>query len=305
MHEPTTSTIFYNTSLRRHTPFFTFVKNQRSNIRPMITYPNAKINLGLNIVARREDGYHNIETIFYPIPLQDALEVHSSHQPSFRIAGTPIDCTAGDNLIIRALRLVEARHPLPSLDIYLYKHIPSGAGLGGGSSDAAFMVKLLNEKYELGMSTAKMQEILAGLGADCPFFVENKPVFATGIGNIFTPIELTLKGWTLVLVKPDTHVSTRDAYAAVQPAAPKIPLTEIVRKPVEEWQGLMVNDFETSVFPRHPEIAAIKDKLIDLGAVYASMSGSGSAVFGLFRVPINHVDEIFNGCFVRQRLIEE
>lgn len=267
----------------------------------MIVYPNAKINLGLNVVRRRADGYHDLETIFYPIPLQDALEVQETKQFTFRLTGTQLDCAAGDNLVIRSLQMVEEDFQLPELDIHLFKHIPSGAGLGGGSSDAAFMMKLLNEKFSLGMTNEEMERRLSTLGADCPFFVRNQPVFATGIGNVFTPIELDLSGWTLVLVKPDVHVSTRDAYAAVTPAEPALSLKEIIRRPVEEWQQLMVNDFEASVFPRHPEIAATKDLLIDLGAVYAAMSGSGSAVYGLFRAPLEHVDETFSGSFVRQR----
>lgn len=269
----------------------------------MIVYPNAKINLGLDIVSRREDGYHNIETVFYPIPLQDALEVQQAEQPSFRMAGTPLDCAAGDNLVIKVLRMVQQEYQLPALDIYLYKHIPSGAGLGGGSSDAAFMMKLLNEKFNLGMTEEQMEQRLATLGADCAFFVRNKPVFATGIGNVFTPVELSLEGWTLVLVKPDVVVSTRDAYAGVQPKQPSESLLDLIKLPVEEWQGRVNNAFETSVFGRHPEIAAIKDRLIDLGATYAAMSGSGSAVFGLFKQPLEHVDEIFAGCFVRQRTL--
>ena len=267
----------------------------------MILYPNAKINLGLNIISRRPDGYHDIETVFYPIPLQDALEVKASDHFSFRLSGNQLDCAAGDNLVIRVLQMVEADYKLPELDVHLFKHIPSGAGLGGGSSDAAFMMKLLNEQFELGMSEDEMETRLSSLGADCPFFVRNRPVFATGIGNVFTPIDLDLKGWTLVLVKPDVNVSTRDAYAAVQPQQPALSLTEIVKKPVEEWQELMHNDFEISVFPRYPEIAALKDLLLDQGAVFAAMSGSGSAVYGLFRQPLEHVDETFSGCFVRQR----
>lgn len=269
----------------------------------MIVYPNAKINLGLNVVNRRSDGYHDLETIFYPIPLQDALEVQETKQFTFRLTGTQLDCAAGDNLVIRSLQMVEEDFQLPELDIHLFKHIPSGAGLGGGSSDAAFMMKLLNEKFSLGMSDDEMEHRLSKLGADCPFFVRNKPVFATGIGNIFTPIDLDLTGWTLVLVKPDVYVSTREAYSAVKASVPRISLKEIVKRPVEEWQELMVNDFESSVFPLHPEIAATKDLLQDLGAVYAAMSGSGSAVFGLFREPLEHVEDAFSGSFVRQRLL--
>lgn len=270
----------------------------------MIVYPNAKINLGLNIVSKREDGYHNIETVFYPIPLLDALEVQKATQSSFRMAGNLLDCAAGDNLVIKVLRMLQKEYDLPPLDIYLYKHIPSGAGLGGGSSDAAFMMKLLNEKFLLGLSNEQMESKLSSLGADCAFFVQNKPVFATGIGNIFTPIELSLAGMTLVLVKPDVFVSTREAYAGVTPTLPKEELCQILKQPIETWQGRVVNAFEPSVFAAHPEIAAIKDLLLDLGASYAAMSGSGSALYGLFRKPLEHIEEQFAGCFVRQRTLE-
>ena len=269
----------------------------------MIVYPNAKINLGLNVVSSRPDGYHDIETVFYPIPLQDALEVTEAAEPSFRVAGTQLDSTPEQNLVMRVVRLLEADFQLPPLDIYLYKHIPTGAGLGGGSADAAFMMRLLNERFGLGLTDGDMEKRLASLGADCPFFVRNSPVFATGIGDVMTPINLELIGLNLILVKPDIHVSTRDAYAAITPRKPDMPLTEIVKRPIEEWQQLMVNDFEASVFPLYPEIAAIKDKLMDLGAIYAAMSGSGSAVYGLFADPVEHVEEIFAGCFIRQRVL--
>lgn len=267
----------------------------------MIVYPNAKINLGLDIVERRPDGYHNIETVFYPIPLQDALEVRETESFRFRLAGNQLDCPAGDNLVIRALRMIEEDYTLPELDIFLYKHIPSGAGLGGGSADAAFMMRLLNERFQLGISDEELKRRLAKVGADCAFFVENRPVLATGIGDQMTPIELDLKGWTLVLVKPDVEVSTRDAYAAITPRQPEIPISQIIQRPVDEWQGTLTNDFEASVFPRYPEIAATRDRLLDLGATYAAMSGSGSSVYGLFRQPLEAVDEKFAGMFVRQR----
>lgn len=269
----------------------------------MIVYPNAKINLGLNVVSLRPDGYHNIETVFYPIPLQDALEVTEAKTSSFRVVGTQLDSQPEQNLVMKVVRLLETDFQLPPLDIYLFKHIPTGAGLGGGSADAAFMMRLLNKRFELGLTDEDMEMRLAKLGADCPFFVRNSPVFATGIGNVMTPIDLELIGLNLLLVKPDIHVSTREAYAAITPRKPDIPLTEVVKRPIEEWQHLMVNDFEASVFPLYPEIAAIKDKLLDMGAIYAAMSGSGSAVFGLFADPVEHVEEIFAGCFVRQRVL--
>lgn len=274
----------------------------------MITFPNAKINLGLNIVEKRPDGYHNLETVFYPIKLQDALEVsrlESASEPyRLRISGTTLEGNAEDNLVIKAYNLLKQDYQLAPVDIHLYKHIPTGAGLGGGSADCAFMIKLLSDKFHLGLSLEQMEAYAAKLGADCAFFIQNKPAFATGIGNLLQPVELSLKGYHLVLVKPDTSVSTREAYANITPRKPEVPLLEIIKQPVESWKGLMKNDFEDSVFPAHPEIAAIKDKLYDLGAVYASMTGSGSSVFGIFKTPVENVDEKFSECFCRQRELE-
>ena len=274
----------------------------------MITYPNAKINLGLNIVEKRPDGYHNLETVFYPINLQDALEVNlleGEEDFSLKVSGVPIEGEPENNLVVKAYRLLKKDYPeMPAIDIHMYKHIPTGAGLGGGSADAAFMIKLLNDKFKLNLSIEKMEEYAAILGADCAFFIQNKPVFATGIGNIFEPIQLSLKGYYLVLVKPDIFVSTKDAFAHIIPTQPTQSLKEIIRMPVETWRATMKNDFENSVFQKFPEIAAIKDKLYDLGAVYASMSGSGSSVYGIFREQVEFVDEIFSGCFCRQRALE-
>lgn len=274
----------------------------------MITYPNAKINLGLNITEKRPDGYHNLETVFYPIPLQDALEVtrlEEKKEYTLKISGTPIEGEDDQNLVVKAYRLLKTDFPqMTGVDIHMYKHIPTGAGLGGGSADAAFMIKLLNEKFNLQLSIPQMEAYAARLGADCAFFIQNKPVFATGIGNIFEPVELSLKGYYLVLVKPDIFVSTKDAYALTHPQKPVVSIKEIICQPIETWKDALKNDFEDSVFPKFPEIAAIKDKLYDMGAVYASMSGSGSSVFGIFKSQVEFVDEIFSGCFCRQRLLE-
>lgn len=272
----------------------------------MITFPNAKINLGLNIVERRPDGYHNLETIFYPIKLQDALEVnrleHAEVPYKLRVSGANLHGSPEDNLVVKALNLLRQHHSgILSVDIHLFKHIPTEAGLGGGSADCAFMIKLLNEKFRLGLSVKEMEQYAAQLGADCPFFIQNQPVFASGTGNIFEPIELTLKGYHLVLVKPDTPISTKEAFSNIHPKHPEVSLKEIATQPIENWKGLMKNDFEESIFPCHPEIAAIKDKLYDLGAVYASMTGSGSAVYGIFKQPVENVDEKFSGYFCRQR----
>ena len=275
----------------------------------MITYPNAKINLGLNIIEKRPDGYHNLETVFYPINLQDALEVteleDNKEEYKLKISGVPIEGETDNNLVVKAYRLLKKDYPnMMPINIHMYKHIPTGAGLGGGSSDAAFMIKLLNEKFELKLSIDKMEEYATMLGADCAFFIQNKPVFASGIGNVFEKINLTLKGYYFVLVKPDIFVSTKDAFANIHPIHPSQSLKDIIRMPVETWRATMKNDFEKSVFQKFPEIAAIKDKLYDMGAIYASMSGSGSSVYGIFRERVEHVDEIFNGYFCRQRALE-
>ena len=274
----------------------------------MITFPNAKINLGLRITERRPDGYHNLETIFYPIHLEDALEVvplkDNKQEYDLKITGTPIDGTPEDNLVVRAYRLLKQDFDLPPIHIYMYKHIPLGAGLGGGSSDAAFMIKLLNEKFALGMTTGQMEAYASRLGADCAFFIQDRPVLATGIGNEFTLIDLSLKGMYIVLVKPSVSVSTREAYAGVTPQRPDVPLTTLIRRPIEEWRDCIANDFEPSVFRAYPEIAAIKDKLYDMGAVYASMSGSGSTVYGIFRESVPYVDEHFGEHFCRIRELE-
>ena len=265
----------------------------------MLCFPNAKLNLGLNIVSKRPDGYHNLETVFYPIPVQDALEIVPAEQFSFAQTGIPVDGTAEQNLVVKAYRLLQERFPLPPLSIHLLKAIPFGAGLGGGSSDAAYMLKLLNEHCQLGLSADELEQEAARLGADCAFFVRNQPVFATGIGNLFEPIELSLSGYHLCLVKPDVAVSTREAYAAIQPQQPAESLKEIIREPVAHWHDRMINDFEASVFPQFPQIQAIKEQLYTEGALYASMTGSGSSVFGLFAEETQlHDHPAFAHCFV-------
>ncbi|MCM1313539.1 MAG: 4-(cytidine 5'-diphospho)-2-C-methyl-D-erythritol kinase [Bacteroides sp.] len=273
----------------------------------MIVYPNAKINIGLNVVERRPDGYHNLETVFYPINLQDAIEIKNIEgaEPEcgyqLKVSGTILDGTPEDNLVVKAYKLLKKDFGLPPVSIFVYKHIPTGAGLGGGSSDAAFTIKMLNERFGLGLSVEQMEAYSAELGADCAFFIKNEPVFATGIGNVFHELSISLTGKTLLLVKPDIFVSTRDAYAAVEPHRPEQSLPELLSQPIETWKDTVTNDFEASVFPKYPEIAAIKDRLYDLGAVYASMSGSGSSVYGIFDKPVEYADEVFAGYFCRQR----
>ena len=277
----------------------------------MILYPNCKINLGLNIVAQRPDGYHNIETLFLPIPLSDCLEINPSHEDSFEMDGRQLDCSAQDNLVVRVLNMLRAEDmDIPPVSIRLTKNIPSGAGLGGGSTDAAFMIKGLNELFDLGLTDAQMAARVGRLGADCPVFIANKPIYAEGKGDVFTelPVPLvqksyfalppvgsalpptislsipeTLDGYWLVLVKPNDFISTREAYASVTPAPSKVSLTDVISQPVRQWKGKMVNDFEASVFPTHPVVSGICEQLYMLGASYAAMSGSGSTVYGLFR----------------------
>ena len=252
----------------------------------MICFPNAKINLGLNVINKRADGYHNIETIFYPIDLKDALEVlPSKYNKPYRLFSTGIDVCNNpeNNLVIKALSLLNREKPDPNIDIHLLKTIPSGAGLGGGSSDAAFMLQLLNQTFSLGYTEKDLHHLALELGADCPFFLRNKPSFASGIGDQLEDIDLSLEDYFLVVVKPDIFVSTVEAYAEIVPKQPAKSLKEIIKLPIGEWRNHMHNDFETSVFKKHPAIAAIKQNLYDNGAVYASMSGSGTSVYGFFK----------------------
>lgn len=250
----------------------------------MITFPNAKINLGLDIVEKRADGYHNLESLFYPIPINDMLEITKCDDEfEFTMYNAKFDGDNNDNLVVKAYNILAADHTMPKVKISLYKNIPTGAGMGGGSADAAFTLKMLNEIAELKLSDEQLEEYAAKIGADCAFFIKNIPAFATGIGNILTPAECSLKGYYIAVVKPVIHVSTKEAYSLISPAYPERPLKDIIKRPVEEWKEDMKNDFEKSIFAKHPSVAGIKEDLYSLGAVYASMSGSGSAFFGIFK----------------------
>ena len=251
----------------------------------VIIFPNAKINLGLNIVSKREDGYHNIETVFYPVKgLCDIIEYRESRtgETSLDMGGIKIDSTQDDNLVFKAYKLLAEEHKIPALDIMLRKNIPSGAGLGGGSADAAFMLTALNEEYGLGISEDDICRKAALLGSDCAFFTLNKPVCASGRGEIFSPVSLDLSGYKIVIVKSDDFVSTKEAYANCKPQSPAASIKDILKTPIEEWKNNLVNDFEKSVFTTHPEVKRIKERLYSEGALYASMSGSGASVFGIF-----------------------
>lgn len=265
----------------------------------MKVFPNCKVNIGLNIVERRPDGYHNLQTIFYPIPLCDEISIQLSETDTLIMEGFYIEGAKEDNLVMKVLNVLRKNgHRIPPVSIKLHKVIPSGAGLGGGSSDAAFMMKALNKMFMLGLNRTEMEYLLTPLGADCPFFVNNLPVYAEGIGNIFTPICIDLKGWHLILVKPNDFVSTREAYSMVHPHFPEYDLQQYVTLPVEEWRRYIVNDFEESVFPIHPIIQTIRDELYNQGASYAAMSGSGSCVYGLFKQqPAEEYAKIFGDYF--------
>lgn len=248
----------------------------------MIVFPNAKINIGLNIMAKRPDGYHNLETIFYPIKINDALEAITAPQLQFASSGINIPGDQGKNLCIKAYELVSADHSLPKLNIHLHKHIPIGAGLGGGSADAAFFIHLLNQRFSLRLSIEQMQNYARQLGADCAFFIENKPVYAFDKGDRFEQIELDLGQYVIVLVMPPVHVSTAEAYSGVKPKPSERSLKELIKLPVDEWRDKVVNDFEVSVFSKYPQIGDVKQALYNAGALYSSMSGSGASVFGIF-----------------------
>lgn len=252
----------------------------------MLRFPNAKINVGLNIVEKRLDGFHNIETIFYPIPLTDGLEIASSNDEknyNFSSSGIPINIDDKDNIVCKAFELLSASYNIPSTNIHLHKNIPFGAGLGGGSSDAAFMIKMLNEQYKLGLSFNEMEKLAGQLGSDCPFFIANKPVFAEGKGDIFSEALIDLSGYHILLIKPNIHISTPEAYSAVKPSRPEKSLKYFIQEPIENWKYLIFNDFENNIFPNHPELEKIKVDLYNMGAIYASMSGSGSSIFGIFK----------------------
>ena len=262
----------------------------------MISFPHGKINLGLNVVARRSDGFHNIETCFYPIPLTDILEIIPSSEFSFSQSGIPLPGTPEENLCVKAYRLLASDFDMDQVKIHLHKVIPVGAGLGGGSSDAAITLRLLNAIFDLKISVPKLKDYAAQLGSDCSFFIEDIPMIGRGRGENLTPVSLPLNGLHVLLVKPDIYIATQEAYAGISPQQPPRTLEGILNLPVKEWRTELKNDFEDSIFKKFPEIGRIKDKMYSLGAIYASMSGSGSSVFGIFEKP-TEVRKIFPGMF--------
>ncbi len=252
----------------------------------MVIFSNCKINLGLRVTRRRPDGYHDVETVMIPVPWGDVLEILPAEGEDTELIslGIPVDCPPEKNLAMKAYRAVASRHNIPPVRMVLDKIVPHGAGLGGGSADAAAVILGLNRFFSLGMNDDEMASIASGIGADCPFFIYSRPMLASGIGTELTPVDVpAIKGLWLLIVKPESvSISTREAYAGITPAAPEMPLMDALALPIDQWQSAVINDFERSIFPLAPSVAELKSHMHSSGAVYAAMSGSGSAVFGLF-----------------------
>ncbi|MGM0377604.1 MAG: 4-(cytidine 5'-diphospho)-2-C-methyl-D-erythritol kinase [Bacteroidota bacterium] len=261
----------------------------------MIVFPNAKINIGLHVTEKRPDGFHNIETIFFPVPDKpgesdrfcDVLEVlpaRKKKNDSLQVTGTSEKIDIQDNLVMKALQLLRERYSIPPVNIHLHKKIPSGAGLGGGSSDAAFMLRSINDLFKLNISSGDLETMASQLGADCAFFIRNNPTLAKGKGNEFSPVSLDLKGYWLAIVVPSFHIGTAEAYRNIHPRIPERNILDTIQQKPEKWPTHLINDFEANAIAmKCPEIKLIKETLYEKGAAYASMSGSGSAVYGIFR----------------------
>jgi 4-diphosphocytidyl-2-C-methyl-D-erythritol kinase len=264
----------------------------------MVVFPNAKINLGLRITSKRSDGYHNLDTVFYPIGLCDVLEVvqHPSQEIIFKSSGKKIEGSIDQNLCVKAYHLLKNDFPqLPGIQIHLHKHIPMGAGMGGGSADGAFMIKLLNEKFKLGLDHEKMEGYALQLGSDCPIFIKNKSCYATGRGEEMEEIQLDLSSYFILLISPGIHVSTAEAFKNVSPDSSIRSCKEIIQQPIDNWKDALINDFEKSVFLLHPVLKEIKEDLYAKGAIYASMTGSGSSFYGIFTSAPNSKHFVDNG----------
>jgi len=248
----------------------------------MIGFPNAKINIGLNVVEKRSDGFHNLESVFYPVNIFDSLEIIEAKEMSFHSYGLNIPGAGSDNICVKAFELMKHHFGIPNLEIHLLKNIPFGAGLGGGSADGAWMLKLINEKFELNLSVSDLEIFAAQLGSDCPFFIKNSAQYASGRGEILTPVDLDLGKYSFALIKPNFSISTKEAFSGLTPKPSNQDLVEVLKSPVESWRGVVKNDFELSLFPNFPVLEKIKNDLYHFGAKYASMSGSGSTMFGIF-----------------------
>ena len=271
----------------------------------MISFPIAKINLGLNVVEKRPDGYHNLQTVFYPVPIKDALEVQvmdeafpSDYDCDLKVTNITIEGDEQRNLVVRAYQVLKQDFPtLPRIHTHLWKGIPTQAGMGGGSSDCAYMMLLLNQQFQLGLTDEQLIEYAAKLGADCAFFILSRPCYAEGIGEKLQPIDLSLSGYYIAVVRPDIPVPTKEAFSRIRPHYPAQNCRETVMQPIDTWRDTLINDFEESVFALHPEIGDIKQRLYDMGATYAAMSGSGSALFGLFKKQPDSLSQAFPNMF--------
>ncbi|MBS1490980.1 MAG: 4-(cytidine 5'-diphospho)-2-C-methyl-D-erythritol kinase [Bacteroidetes bacterium] len=262
----------------------------------MVVFPHCKINLGLNVLSSRADGYHNIETCFYPVALTDILEIIPSPQFSFTQSGLVIPGAAEENLCVKAYHLIKKLFDIGPVKIHLHKVIPTGAGLGGGSSNGAFTLLLLDRIFALKLSEPEIKNLASQLGSDCAFFTQTKALMGKGRGNELSSLSVSLKNYFLVLVKPNVHVSTAEAYAGIDLTKPENTIEEILKWPVNKWKDSLINDFEKSIFSKYPAIKELKEKMYSLGATYASMSGSGASVYGIFEKPIELIDE-FTGQF--------
>ncbi|GHA72366.1 4-(cytidine 5'-diphospho)-2-C-methyl-D-erythritol kinase [Pontibacter akesuensis] len=249
----------------------------------MLDFPNAKINLGLYLTEKRPDGFHNLQSCFYPVQWSDALEILPSEREQFDMSGLPVPGSAESNLCLKAYKLLQQDYSLPPVHMHLHKVIPMGAGLGGGSADAAFTLRILNKLFELNLSADTLENYARQLGSDCAFFVRNKPVVATQRGDVFEPATVDLKGYTCVVVYPGIHITTAEAYGSIKPKLPTCDMHMLLKQDVEVWRSVLHNDFEEALFPKYPELQQVKNKLYEAGATYASMTGSGSAVYGLFK----------------------
>ncbi|MEJ7691744.1 4-(cytidine 5'-diphospho)-2-C-methyl-D-erythritol kinase [Daejeonella sp.] len=252
----------------------------------MIAFPNAKINIGLNIVKRRDDGYHDLETVFYPVMIKDVLEIVEARELSFSSSGLAVPGRPEDNICVKAFGLLSRDMKLPQVKIHLHKNIPIGAGLGGGSSDASFFISLMNDKFGLGLSRERMEEYASQLGADCAFFIQNEPVFAFEKGDRFENLQLDLSKFFIVLVMPDIHVPTSAAFKDIVPSPPVKSLKDLIKSDITTWKDSITNDFEPGIIRQYPEIGLIKESLYGSGAIYASLSGSGASVYGIFEAPV-------------------
>lgn len=249
----------------------------------MLDFPNAKINLGLYITEKRSDGYHNLQSCFYPVKWTDALEILPAAEERFDLTGLPVPGNPDTNLCLKAYRMLQQDYNLPPVHMHLHKVLPMGAGLGGGSADAAFTLRILNKLFELKLSEEQLEGYARELGADCAFFVQNKPVIATERGDVFTPVALDLSGYTCIIVYPGIHITTAEAYGSIQPKAPSCDMEMLLKQDVKVWRNVLQNDFEDALFPKYPELPQLKAKLYEAGAHYAAMTGSGSAVYGIFK----------------------